>query len=120
MPFPVTRLTAFVCCSLFSGLLFLSSAAAEDWPTWRKDARRTATTDEQLAKDLHLQWRRQLKPPTTVAVFREWPGPIRAAGFGQECLLLSRRWLFLLSEYSRRKTELEIPGGPERAESARE
>jgi outer membrane protein assembly factor BamB len=62
MPFPVTRLTAFVCCSLFSGLLFLSSAAAEDWPTWRKDARRTATTDEQLAKDLHLQWRRQLKP----------------------------------------------------------
>jgi len=31
-------------------------ARAADWPTWRHDANRSATTDEELASKLHLQW----------------------------------------------------------------
>ena len=41
---------------------------ANDWPMWRCDAARTASSDQDLADDLHLQWVRRL-PPLTVA----WP-----------------------------------------------
>ena len=45
------------------GLMFMAPCLASttqinaaDWPTWRSDARRSATTSEQLAEQLHPQW----------------------------------------------------------------
>jgi len=46
----------------------IASAEAADWPMWRCDAARTASSDQQLPDELHLQWSRKL-PPLTVA----WP-----------------------------------------------
>ncbi len=45
-----------------------ASAQAADWPMWRFDAARTASSDQQLPDELHLQWVRKL-PPLEVA----WP-----------------------------------------------
>jgi len=36
---------------------------SSDWPMWRADARRSATTKQQLADELHLQWIRRLPTP---------------------------------------------------------
>lgn len=46
----------------------LVSAQAADWPMWRCDAARTASSDQQLPDELHLQWVRNL-PALEVA----WP-----------------------------------------------
>ncbi|MEW6359146.1 MAG: PQQ-binding-like beta-propeller repeat protein [Planctomycetota bacterium] len=51
---------------------FLTSfAIAADWPMWRRDAGRTAATDEALPPTLHLQWVREYPPLKTA-----WPDPI--------------------------------------------
>jgi len=45
--------------------LTAASATADDWPTWRYDAARSARTSQSLPESLHLQWVRQypeLKP----------------------------------------------------------
>ncbi len=49
-------------------LLGTTSAAADDWPTWRHDARRSGATPEALADTLHLQWQRDLPLPAPA-----WP-----------------------------------------------
>ncbi len=36
-----------------------AAARAEDWPTWRRDAGRTASGDEELPAELFLQWTRK-------------------------------------------------------------
>ncbi|MCA9248490.1 MAG: PQQ-binding-like beta-propeller repeat protein [Planctomycetales bacterium] len=36
---------------------------AADWPMWRRDAARTATSEESLPEKLHLQWTRALPAP---------------------------------------------------------
>ena len=43
-------------------------AAAADWPMWRYDPQRTATSPQQLPAQLHLQWAREY-PALTPA----WP-----------------------------------------------
>jgi len=51
------------------GLISATTAVrADDWPMWRCDAGRTASSDQRLADVLHLQWVRSL-PPLEVA----WP-----------------------------------------------
>ncbi len=60
MPSNFIRLIGFGSLLLLSGLFTSSITLAEDWSTWRNNAGRTATTSEQLAKTLHLQWSRQL------------------------------------------------------------
>ena len=35
---------------------------ANDWPMWRHDAGRTASTKMSLPNELHLQWVRELPP----------------------------------------------------------
>lgn len=40
----------------------LTVAHAADWPMWRCDAWRSATTDQELPGELHLQWMRELPP----------------------------------------------------------
>ena len=42
--------------------------AAHDWPMYRYDSSRSASTPHQLADQLHLHWMRQLPPPR-----RAWP-----------------------------------------------
>jgi hypothetical protein len=44
-------------------LVGLGRAGAEDWPTWRYDAGRTAASPEELPGELHLQWVRHLPVP---------------------------------------------------------
>ena len=39
---------------------FFMAVARADWPAWRGDARRSATTDEKLPEELSLHWRLQL------------------------------------------------------------
>ena len=51
---------SFVACVFVS----ISTAAhAGDWPQWRYDAARSATSPDELPTKLHLQWTRQLPPP---------------------------------------------------------
>ncbi len=45
----------FLLSSILWGSL-VSLVFAADWPTWRHDANRSATTSEQLPQQLHLQW----------------------------------------------------------------
>ncbi|HUH28796.1 hypothetical protein, partial [Gelidibacter sp.] len=42
-----------------------------DWPMWRFDHNRSATTPEQLADELHLQWQVEYSPRETV-----WDDPL--------------------------------------------
>jgi outer membrane protein assembly factor BamB len=44
-------------------LLGAVPVVAADWPMWRFDGRRSATTSEQLASELHLQWSIQQPEP---------------------------------------------------------
>ncbi len=48
----------FICC-----LTSWVEVRGDDWPMWRYDAGRTASTSQGLAKELHLQWVRHLPPP---------------------------------------------------------
>ena len=38
----------------------VADAGAEDWPMWRRDAGRTASTTEALPESLELKWSRSL------------------------------------------------------------
>jgi len=51
-------------------LLLVSARASQagDWPQWRFDATRTATTPDELPPELHLTWVRQLPAPRSA-----WP-----------------------------------------------
>lgn len=60
----VCRLIVFLALTLFAS----PAARAGDWPMWRYDAARTASSDQRLPAELHVQWVRAL-PPLEVA----WP-----------------------------------------------
>jgi len=60
-------MTKYIAC-LFLFVAGLESAQAADWPMWRSNAARTASSDQPLPNELHLQWVRKL-PPLEVA----WP-----------------------------------------------
>ena len=62
---PVTRAVLFIC---FSFLLPALSVDAHDWPQWRYDIGHSASTPEELPRDLQLQWVRRLPQPYTA-----WP-----------------------------------------------
>ncbi|MHC4505585.1 MAG: hypothetical protein ACYTFI_19945, partial [Planctomycetota bacterium] len=58
---------------LLSALSTRSPAGAADWPQWRCDAARSASSDGALAAELHLQWVRDFPPPRPA-----WPKePVR-------------------------------------------
>ena len=48
---------------LFMGYFQPAVVNAYDWPMWRYDAGRTAASPEELPKEMHLQWVRELAPP---------------------------------------------------------
>ena len=69
-------------------LLTSHAATGADWPMWRFDGRRSASTPEQLPAELHLQWSIQQPAPRLA-----WPEDARlrlasAAGHCQSCQLL--------------------------------
>src|SRR5262245_7742490 len=49
-------------CALMAAACWSPAALAADWPTWRYDARRTASSPQSLAKELQVQWVRELGP----------------------------------------------------------
>ncbi|TKG91506.1 hypothetical protein EYV94_20995 [Puteibacter caeruleilacunae] len=49
----------------------IASVHAEDWPTWRYDGGRTASSPEKLSDNLHLLWTRQYTPREMV-----WDDPL--------------------------------------------
>ena len=49
----------------------MAEAQVRDWPMWRSDHGRSASTTEQLADNLHLQWKVQYSPRTSV-----WDDPL--------------------------------------------
>lgn len=53
-------------------LLTVRDATAADWPMWRFDGRRSASTTEQLPAELHLQWSIQQPAPRLA-----WPEDAR-------------------------------------------
>lgn len=56
--FRAARAAALVLPAVF--LCGPATAGAADWPQWRHDAARSATSPQQLPKQLHLQWIRKL------------------------------------------------------------
>ena len=63
---------------LFSALVTVASLAlatdaqSADWPMWRNDEQRSASSSSQLPEVLHLQWTRQLAAPVPA-----WPNEAR-------------------------------------------
>jgi len=52
-------------------LIISTQIFADNWPMWRYDAERTASTPEQLPAELHLQWTRHYTPREMV-----WDDPL--------------------------------------------
>ena len=53
----------FTILSLCLLTVIFSEGRSEDWPMWRHDAGRSASSSDQLASDLTLRWTRQLAAP---------------------------------------------------------
>ncbi len=56
---------------LLALLIFANMASAADWPAWRYDSKRSASTDHVLSEQLYLQWSRQL--PALTPAWNEDP-----------------------------------------------
>jgi len=56
-------LVIFLACGLFPALSSAASAYGHDWPMWRYDAGRCASSPEKLPAQLNLLWVRELAPP---------------------------------------------------------
>jgi len=91
---------------LFSS--FVTLVVADDWPTWRRDARRSAATSEELATNLHLQWWRQypLQKPA-------WPEDVRLYFDASYEPIVMGRKVFLSSSRSDSVTALDVDNGKE-------
>ena len=100
------RSTALV----WMALVFAVPSQSQDWPTWRFDARRGASTPEDLPAELHLQWSRQLAAPApawppdqTNLLFDESFEPVAAEGL-----------LFVPSNVNDNVTAFDVETGEER------
>lgn len=60
-PLVSVRLLAAILASNLASTAF--NATADDWPMWRHDPARSATSSQSLSTDLHLLWIRQLPQP---------------------------------------------------------
>ncbi|MFP4058125.1 MAG: PQQ-binding-like beta-propeller repeat protein [Candidatus Brocadiia bacterium] len=78
--------------ALATGLLLAAwgPAPAADWPTWRHDPQRSASSPEELAPTLHLQWVLRLPPLEPC-----WPDEPRMAFDGVYQPVVQGRRLFL-------------------------
>ena len=58
-----TITTLLLCVAAVLCAFAVEYAFAGDWPAWRHDERRSASTDAGLRERLHLQWSRRLPAP---------------------------------------------------------
>lgn len=61
-----------VALTVLTTFVINGDACAADWPMWRNDVSRSAESSAELPAELHLQWTRQLPPPTPA-----WPNEAR-------------------------------------------
>ena len=97
---------AAVCLATFGGVGPLFGA---DWPQWRCDARRTASSPEVLPADLQLQWVRRLPAPAPA-----WPASQTKLQFdaSYEPVVLGKR-MFVGSMVADRLTAYDTSTGDE-------
>ena len=82
---------------------------AEDWPTWRHDANRSAATAEQLPEELHLQWALKLKPLTPA-----WPEDARLHFDAHYEPVVAGETMFVSSSKNHSVTAVDINTGMQR------
>jgi outer membrane protein assembly factor BamB len=94
----------------FLAILFVSDVAfSDDWPTWRHDAQRSAATEEQLARELHLQWSRQ-QPQLQPA----WPEDARLQFDSCYAPIVAEDMLFVVSSRDDSVAAIDTTTGEER------
>lgn len=105
--------------SRFSSLCFVAAAitvlltsrsiTAEDWPTWRYDGRRNASTSEQLPTTLHLQWSTQQSAPRIA-----WPEDARLYFDASLEPIVAGKTLFVASSRNDSLTAINTENGKQR------
>jgi len=91
------------------GFLVVIEAFGADWPQFRYDAGRTAASTEQLPRDLHLQWVRELPTPRPA-----FPGEIRLRFDVSYEPIVVGKTMFVPSMVTDSVTALETETGSER------
>lgn len=102
------------CCQhlvtgVFLSVSLVTAASATDWPTWRFDAGRSASTPEQLSSSLNLQWTRvlpELKPA--------WPEDLRLQFDASYEPVIAGETLFYGSSRNDSVTAVDLKSGKER------
>ena len=101
------------CClfvlSLLSGNVVATTSAAADWPAWRYNAARSATSPDAIPETLSLQWIRQLAPPKPA-----WPEDPRLVFDGSYEPIVVGETLFLGSAQNDSVTAFDTHTGAER------
>ncbi len=88
-----------------------SPATAADWPMWRGDAARTATTSESLPDKLHLQWTREY-PPLKPAFWQIRQQRLQF-DLGYEPIVMGKT-MFIASSRNDSVTALDVETGAEK------
>jgi len=103
---PMKRL--LLLCLVVLGGFHSLRMEADDWPTWRHDPGRTAATGQELPATLHLQWKRELPPPSPT-----FPGDVRLCFDKSYEPVVSGKRLFLPSMLTDSVTALDTDTGRE-------
>ena len=93
---------------LFGSFVGSHRAFAADWPTWRHDSQRSASSEQNLAEQLHLQWSREypsLKPA--------WPEDPRLYFDAHYEPVVMGQTMFLSSSRNNSVTALDTTTGKE-------
>ena len=98
-------------CFLLAIVLLVSSESVRgaDWPAWRYGADRSASSPQNLADDLSLQWIRQFAPPKPA-----WPEDPRLVFDGSYEPIVVGQTLFLASAQNDAITALDTRTGKEK------
>ena len=104
------------CCLFFLSLLLGAAGSigsitvkAADWPAWRYDAARSATSPHAIPEKLSLQWIRQFAPPKPA-----WPEDTRLVFDGSYEPVVVGNTLFLASAQNDSITALDTHSGAEK------
>ena len=101
--------TRFCCLFILSVLVGAATMHAADWPAWRYDAARSASSPETLPAKLSLQWIRQFAPPRPA-----WPEDPRLVFDGSYEPIVVGSTLFLASAQNDSITALDTHSGAEK------
>ena len=101
------------CClcvlSLVSGVAASTTLTAADWPAWRFNAARSATSPDAIPANLSLQWVRQFAPPKPA-----WPEDPRLIFDGSYEPIVVGETLFLGSAQNDSVTAFDTRTGAEK------